>query len=50
MYKDRWYKIWYNVVLYDGKEYNVFVYAFGKEQVERLVKKFNATKVTEWTI
>lgn len=49
-YEDKWYKVWFRRTLYDGKEYSLFEYAFGDEQVKRLAEKLNAYKVTEWII
>lgn len=49
-YENKWYKVWFKRTYYNGETYSTFEYAFGDEQVKRFVEKFNAYKVTEWTI
>lgn len=49
-YKNKWYKVWFDRVSYNGAKYSTFEYAFGDKQVKKLIEKLNAHKVTEWII
>lgn len=49
-YENKWYKIFFYMKLYDGNEYSTFRFGFGDTQVKKLIKQYNAYKVTEWII